>query len=485
MAIYHFSAQVIKRSEGRSSVAAAAYRLGVSMYDARTGNIHDYTRKGGVHGWEQLLPENAPSWMADPAECWNSVEAVEKRKDAQLCREINMALPRELNTEQMKNLTRSWVNDNCVSKGLVATVAWHELDSENPHAHVMLSMRPIENETWGKKPQDWNKRKDELEQWRESWAKSANAALADAGHAERIDHRSLKDQGIERQAQIHMGPKATAMERRGETPDRQRYIHPTPNSMSHEVAKQEQAKEQNGESTQDPAKLRRQRLDREIDVWEQYYQHLGGRVVAQQAMVDKYHSHLEELSKPYREAEKMKDDVSDQVKQAKELANMAGEGLARSSRRIEKWRENHPLRDRLGHWARPKQIKVECEKAQQRQAERNKQLENVKRAELRYQEIPEIDSKPILEASMKLRSEQAKLSELKQHLSYHEDQFPEKVEQRRLYQERELERQRREWHEQGNSPQTSQNAHMGHASPDGLASPEQVQMSRRGRFRSR
>lgn len=231
MAIYHFSVQIIKRSSGRSSVAAAAYRLGLDMTDERTGNRHNFTRKRGVDGWEQMLPAGAPAWMADPAACWNFVEAFERRSDAQLCREIDIALPRELDKKQMKDLTRAWVQKACVDRGMVATVAWHDLDSDNPHAHVMLSLREVGPDGWGKKVREWND-KAVLQQWRETWAAETNAALEAAGSRERIDHRSLKGQGLDRVPTRHMGPKATAMERRGETPERQRVVMPTPDSMA-------------------------------------------------------------------------------------------------------------------------------------------------------------------------------------------------------------------------------------------------------------
>ena len=96
MAIYHFSAQIIGRSVGRSSVAAAAYRAGARMVDARTGETHDFTRKGRVFHDETMVPSSAPTWMLDRSELWNHVEQIERRKDAQLCREFNVALPREL-----------------------------------------------------------------------------------------------------------------------------------------------------------------------------------------------------------------------------------------------------------------------------------------------------------------------------------------------------------------------------------------------------
>lgn len=244
MAIYHWSAQVIGRSDGRSSVAAAAYRLGLDLTDERTGRRHDYTRKSGVHGWEQMTPAGAPAWMSDPAACWNSVEQFEKRKDAQLCREINVALPRELTRDQMKDLTRAWVQKNCVDRGMVATVAWHDLDSENPHAHIMLALRKIDGDGWSKhKAREWNQ-KEVLQQWRETWAEEANRALEAAGSRERIDHRSLKDQGLDRVPTRHMGPKATAMERRGEKPERQRVVMPTPASMDHARAVAERKREQ-------------------------------------------------------------------------------------------------------------------------------------------------------------------------------------------------------------------------------------------------
>ena len=139
MAIYHFSAQVIKRSSGRSSVAASAYRAGEEIEDQTTGLNHDYTRKLGVEYTEILSPSNSPEWVNDRKTLWNEVEKIEKRKDSQLAREINVALPIELNSEQRIELTRSFVKENFVDKGMVADIAIHGINTENPHAHIMLT----------------------------------------------------------------------------------------------------------------------------------------------------------------------------------------------------------------------------------------------------------------------------------------------------------------------------------------------------------
>ncbi len=214
MAIYHFSAQIINRSKGRSSVAAAAYRAGQRFEDERTGLSHDYTKKSGIEHTEILAPDNSPEWVNDRAKLWNEVEIAEKRKDAQTAREINVALPRELKKEQQIECVRSFVKDNFVNKGMVADIAIHSNDIENPHAHIMLTMRDITPEGFGKKNREWND-KEQLEQWREKWAEYANKALERSGHTDRIDHRSLEAQGIDREPQIHVGPHAAAMEKKG------------------------------------------------------------------------------------------------------------------------------------------------------------------------------------------------------------------------------------------------------------------------------
>jgi len=213
MAIYHFSAQVIGRSSGRSSVAAAAYRAGAKMVDERTGEIHDFTRKGRVFHDEIMTPPNAPAWMSDRSALWNHVEQIERRKDAQLCRELNVALPRELARAEQLSLARDFVQRELVDKGMVVQLNLHDLEGENPHFHAMVTTRVIEGGGFGKKERDWNSR-EQLQAWREAWADLSNVHLGLAGFAERIDHRSLKDQGVTmREAAPHLGPHAAAIER--------------------------------------------------------------------------------------------------------------------------------------------------------------------------------------------------------------------------------------------------------------------------------
>lgn len=213
MAIYHFSAQIISRSTGRSSVSSAAYRSGEKIEDERTGINYDYTRKKGVVHSEIIAPECAPIWVKDRTTLWNEVERIEKRKDAQLAREINIALPKELSYEQKLQLTRRFVIDNFSSKGMIADISIHETKNQNPHVHIMLTTREIQNEGFGLKNREWNDT-NLLEEWRKCWAEYANNALELAGHKEKIDHRSLYQQGIERIPQIHIGAAACSIEKK-------------------------------------------------------------------------------------------------------------------------------------------------------------------------------------------------------------------------------------------------------------------------------
>lgn len=223
MAIYHLSAKVIGRSTGRSATGAAAYRAAEIVRDERTGMVHDFSRKGGVEHREIFAPANAPAWMSDRETLWNAVEKAEARKDAQLAREVEVALPRELSAEQRLELVRSFVRDEFVARGMVADVAIHNPrprdGEERPHAHVLLTMRCLTAEGFGPKERSWNA-KDVLEGWRERWEAHANRALERAGCDERIDHRSYADRGVDREPQPKLGPVATAMERRGETSER-------------------------------------------------------------------------------------------------------------------------------------------------------------------------------------------------------------------------------------------------------------------------
>lgn len=206
---------MIKRSDGRSAVAAAAYRAAEKFTDARTGLTHDFTAKKGVDFSAVLLPADAPAEYADRGTLWGAVEKVERRKDAQVAREINVALPVELSHDEKIALAREFVQAVFVDAGMVADLCLHDLNSPNPHAHVMLSTRHVSPDGFGKKNTAWNSR-EQLCEWREQWAEHANNALEQAGHAERIDHRTLAAQGIvDREPQVHLGPARHAMQQRG------------------------------------------------------------------------------------------------------------------------------------------------------------------------------------------------------------------------------------------------------------------------------
>lgn len=215
MAIYHFSGKILKRSEGKNSLRAAAYRSAEKMTDPRTGEVFDYTRKTGVHESLILAPANAPGWVYDRAELWKQVELAENRKDAQLARDFDMALPVELDRVQQVELLRNFVQSQFVASGMIADINAHDLDSENPHAHVMLTMREISPAGFGKKNRDWNDQ-NLMEEWRAAWADQCNSALAKAGlHSIKIDHRSFERQGLDKVPSVHLGPTASKLEKAG------------------------------------------------------------------------------------------------------------------------------------------------------------------------------------------------------------------------------------------------------------------------------
>ncbi|MCB2076206.1 MAG: MobA/MobL family protein, partial [Novosphingobium sp.] len=218
LALYRFSAEIIGRGKGYSATAAAAYRAGERIEDERTGEVHDYRRRDGVLHTEILAPEGAPAWARDRAKLWNAVEQAERRRDAQLSRQLILALPHELTDAQRQELVRDFVQREFVSRGMVADLAIHapdrEGDARNHHAHVMLTMRRIEGNGFGNKERGWN---DDgvLRGWRYQWARFQNRALERAGHNSRVDHRSYADQGIDREPTQHLGKWAHRMEKAG------------------------------------------------------------------------------------------------------------------------------------------------------------------------------------------------------------------------------------------------------------------------------
>ena len=242
MAIYHLSIKIISRGKGKSAVAAAAYRAGVHIKNDYDGVIHDYTLKGGVVHTEILLPDHAPSEYADRSALWNAVERIEKVKNSQLAREIEIALPVELTKEQNIALAHDYVQQNFVEQGMCADICIHDKNDGNPHAHIMLTMRPLEPDgSWGAKSKkeyfldengekillpsgifktrkievtNWNDQ-TKAEEWRAAWTECVNTFLERANHTERIDHRSFARQGKDELPTIHLGAAAYQMEKRG------------------------------------------------------------------------------------------------------------------------------------------------------------------------------------------------------------------------------------------------------------------------------
>jgi Ti-type conjugative transfer relaxase TraA len=218
MAIYHFSAKVISRAAGSSALAAAAYRSASRLYDERLDRPHDFTNKAGVIHSEVMLPEGAPEHLRLREALWNAVEGAEVRKDAQLAREIEFALPRELSPEMGIGLARDFVDREFVGLGMAADLNVHwdiGADGEpKPHAHVMLSMRELGEDGFGAKVREWN-RTELLQHWREAWADLVNERLASLDIDARIDHRSLEAQGIELEPQHKIGPAASRMAAEG------------------------------------------------------------------------------------------------------------------------------------------------------------------------------------------------------------------------------------------------------------------------------
>jgi Ti-type conjugative transfer relaxase TraA len=218
MAIYHLHVKVIGRKSGSSAVASAAYRSGSRLRDERLERSHDFSAKRGVVHSEVMLPENAPPAWSDRGRLWNDVEAVEVRKDAQLAREVEFALPREMSEAQGIELARDFVQREFVGLGMIADLNVHWDRAEDgmpkPHAHVMLTMRAVDETGFGRKVRDWN-RTEMVERWRERWAQLANERLAELDIDARIDHRSLESQGIALEPQSQIGAPAKRIEVRG------------------------------------------------------------------------------------------------------------------------------------------------------------------------------------------------------------------------------------------------------------------------------
>lgn len=231
MAIYHCSMKPVSRASGRSAVAAAAYRAGEQLTNERDGQVHDFTRRGGVEHTEKVLPQNANAeWAKDRSALWNAAEAAEKRKDARVAREFEIALPHELDAGQRVAAAREFAQHLADRYGVAVDVAIHaphgKTDERNHHAHLLMTTRQVGPDGLGDKSHLERENKwllsralptsqMQLKGLRSDWGSIANRHLARAGHDIRIDHRSHADRGLDIAPTEHMGVHATQMERRG------------------------------------------------------------------------------------------------------------------------------------------------------------------------------------------------------------------------------------------------------------------------------
>jgi hypothetical protein len=225
---FHCSVKAISRSTGRSVVAAAAYRLGNRMEDHEYAEVRDFTRRGGVVTSFTVAPEHAPAWVQDPERLWNAAEAAENRRNSQVGRECELALPASLSGAEREAIVRAYAQDLVDRYGVAVTAAIH-LPSRhdeaglNHHAHILMTTRRMEAEGLGPKTRELDAKATgpgEVRWMREHAADVINAALERAGLDERVDHRSFRDRGIEREPTTHLGPAASELERREGESDR-------------------------------------------------------------------------------------------------------------------------------------------------------------------------------------------------------------------------------------------------------------------------
>lgn len=230
MAIFHLHAQIISRKAGRSSTAACAYRSGERVIDRRTGEIHDYSRKRGVLHKQIVMPKST-DWKPTREELWNAVEEKNKRADAQVAREFVVALPDELSFEQQVELAECFGSELAEQYQIGVDYAMHDAgkdgDKRNKHVHFLTTTNIVQGHGLGNKQRELDliahtqtKEKygtaNAIDRVRERWEALANEALAKAGNEARIDRRTLEEQGIDdRLPQMHLGPTATAIERKG------------------------------------------------------------------------------------------------------------------------------------------------------------------------------------------------------------------------------------------------------------------------------
>ncbi|MBS0365500.1 MAG: MobA/MobL family protein [Proteobacteria bacterium] len=210
----------MSRSRGQSATAAAAYRSAMRIHDERTGELHDYSRKGGVAHRELVLPAGAPDWARQREQLWNAAERAETRRNSTVAREFEIALPSELSGAERTRLAVDLARGIAARHACAVDVSVHRPgrggDTRNHHAHLLCTTRRLTPEGFRDKTRELDDaRSGEVAYWRERWAALTNERLRDRGLSIRVDHRTLEAQGIERTPTVHQGPMLTAIARRG------------------------------------------------------------------------------------------------------------------------------------------------------------------------------------------------------------------------------------------------------------------------------
>jgi len=286
---YHCSVKPVSRSAGRSVVAAAAYRLGQSFHDERYDITHDYTRRRGVEAAFSVIPGDLPEWARDPQALWNAAERAETRVNSRVAREVELALPSLLSSEERRRITERFATELVERYGVAVSVAIHapsrDGDQRNYHAHILFTTRELTPDGLGKKTRVLDDRKtgpQEVTKLRELAADIINDSLREANADIRVDHRSFQERGIDKEPTTHLGPAATEMERRGEATER--------GDISREAAEVNQAAEQT-----EALLAERDRLDTAIEMEQE-------RISSPPSDPEDALERMREAAEPFREA---------------------------------------------------------------------------------------------------------------------------------------------------------------------------------------
>ncbi|KYG33496.1 MobQ family relaxase [Priestia endophytica] len=274
----HFSVNIISRKQGRSTVACAAYRSDESLYDERNEREFRFKKHEVKPESFILAPSHAPEWVNDRQRLWNEVEKVEKVWTAQLSREVVVAIPNELNEQQQRDLIESFVKNEFVEKGMVADVCIHRDHTANPHAHIMLTMRPFnEDGSWGSKrpftgerdekgrkvfgTNPWDNREN-VQLWRDRYQDLVNQEYQRLNIERRIDLRSYEKQGREEIPTVHLGHSVSAMEKKAKEEAQQKGVEYRPVTEKAQINQSiQQANEKIKEYNKDFTELDRKIVD--------------------------------------------------------------------------------------------------------------------------------------------------------------------------------------------------------------------------------